>query len=452
MNIQSSRDRLQLGRSEELATSPRIVVPLGAAPDGLPWLLQVDRSRELATLFQVVPQVFGLSHREELPARVRDALERDVAAGLMGVHELPIEGRTVRGFVSRRKLKRLLGATLFAQLLEPAPGVDVDRGDDMGASTNVGAMASREDDDALLDAVERSIDALRSKRHLLIDIASAQAYSCGVRDTDRALRVPSPPVRSLAFEALSVLEGVEVLIGAPTGSWAVPLGDRAALNAALLRAFQGKHGGWVRYSIPRHQLLGQLVSIARSVDVLHRRERVHADLAPGNLLILAGGGRAFDGLDVEAGTPATAATFEWAAPEQIVGHPLDPRTDVHALGRIAAALLGGVVFGEETHYVVPIGGDRSRRVQLLKAEGVFLDVSGTDRDRSWQRAWQDLLGRAVGFDRARRPATAGQFADELAAVLERHPVTARIDLRPTFGDVVAVESADGLGFAHVVID
>ncbi|MBL0217288.1 MAG: hypothetical protein IPQ07_25845 [Myxococcales bacterium] len=451
MNIQSSRDRLQLGRSAELATSPRIVVELGTAPDGLPWLLQVDRSHELATLFQVVPQVFGLTHREDLPARVRDALERDVAAGLMGVHEVAIEGRGVRGFVSRRKLKRLLGATLFAQLLEPSAAAHVER-DGIGASTNVGAMASREDDDALLDAVERSIDALRSKRHLLVDIASAQAYSCGVRDTDRALRVPSAPVRPLAFETLSVLAGVEVLLQAPTGSWAVPLGERSALHAALLRIHQGKHGGSVRYSIPRHQLLAQLVAIARSVDVLHRRERVHADLAPGNLLILPAGGCAFDGLDIEAGTPATAATFEWAAPEQIVGHPLDPRTDVYALGRIAAALLGGVVFGEETHYVVPIGGDRSRRVQLLKAEGVFLDVSGTDRDRSWQRAWQDLLGRAVGFDRGRRPATAGQFADELAGVLERHPVTARLDLWPTFGDVVSVEGADGMTFAHVVID
>ena len=31
------------------------------------------------------------------------------------------------------------------------------------------------------------------------------------------------------------------------------------------------------------------------------------------------------------GMPATAATFDWAAPEQIVGLPLDPRADVYSL-------------------------------------------------------------------------------------------------------------------------
>jgi hypothetical protein len=157
-------------------------------------------------------------------------------------------------------------------------------------------------------------------------------------------------------------------------------------------------------------------------------------------------------MDLEAGNPATAATFEWAAPEQIVGHPVDPRTDVYALGRMTAAVLGGVVFGEETDYVVPIGGDRSRRVKLLKAEGMFLDITDTEHDRSWQRAWQELVGRAVSFDRGKRHATAGAFADELAGVLARHPVRSRIKLEPQFGDVVAIDTDQGLTFAHVVID
>ncbi len=454
MNIQGARDRVQVGKSGELASSPRVVVELGRAPDGLPWLLRVDRSHELATLFQVVPQVFGLSRREDLPPSVRNALEKDVAAGLMGVHDVDAADRAIRGFVSRKKLKRLIGPTLFAQVLEHN---SIDRGahaevGDRGASTNIGAVAVRDDNDSMLEAVERSIDALRSKRHLLLDLANSQAYSCSVRDTDRALRVPSAPIRPLAFESLALLSGVDAQISAPTGTWTVPLADRDSLTGALVRVHQGGHGGWLQYSIPRHELLAQLVSIARSVDALHRKERVHADLAPGNLLVCDGGARAFDGLDVEAGAPATAATFEWAAPEQIVGHPLDPRTDVYALGRIATAILGGVVFGEETVYIVPIGAGHSRRVQLLKAEGVFIDISDTDRERGWQRAWQDLLGRSVSYDRTKRPASAGHFADELSFILQRHAVPSKIDLQPSFGDIVAVDGQQGFSFAHVAAD
>ncbi|MFN0245583.1 MAG: protein kinase domain-containing protein [Kofleriaceae bacterium] len=449
MQIHAAGNRIQIGRIEDLATSPHVVIQLGTAPDGLPWLVRVDRSKELSTLFQVVPRVFGLTRREDLPTRVREALEHEVASGLMGVHDVAIEGRTARAFVARRKLKALLGPTLFAQLFDRRPVVGDAANDPI---TAVGAMAAREQDVALLDAVDRTIDALRAKRHLALDLATGGAYACSVRDTDRALRVPSEPIRPLAFETLSALGDVKAIVGSAAGSWSAHLADRAGYQLALTNAHRDSHGGWLRFEIERQQLLAQLVKVARAVDTLHRRERVHADLAPGNVLICSDGARAFDGLDLEAGSPATAATFEWAAPEQIVGHPVDPRTDVYALGRIATAVLGAVVFGEQTEYIVPIGGDRSRHVKLLKAEGVFLDITDTDHDRAWQRAWQELLGRSVHFDRSRRPATAGIFADELAALVEQYPVPARRSLEPAFGDTVAVETANGIEFAHILSD
>nr|HEX4314225.1 hypothetical protein [Kofleriaceae bacterium] len=453
MRVHAAMDRVQIGNPRELATSPRLVVPIGTAPDGLPWLMRVDRSRELSTLFQVVPSVFGLARREDLPPRVRQALERDVASGLMGVHELGAR----RAFVARSKLKRLLGPTLFSQLLEPAPDrVAATAGDDGGnaVNTNIGAMASRDQDDALLDAVDRSIVALRAKRHLLLDVDSGAASSCSVRDDDRALRVPSEPVRPLAYESLAALGRVEVDLISHGGTWTVELADRPGYLAGLLRLHQGtgNQGGWLRYRVPRQGVLQALVSVARDVADLHARGRVHGDLAPGNLLATAGGVHAFDGLDLEVGAPATAATFEWAAPEQIVGHPVDARTDVFALGRIANAIVGGVVFGEQTEYVVPIGAGKSRHVKLLKAEGVFLDVTESGHDRAWQRAWQELLGRSVAYDRARRPADARRFADELAEALERFPIDAALTLEPRFGDVTAVDAAGGIEFAHVVTD
>jgi hypothetical protein len=453
MNIPGATDRFQIGSSTELATAPRVVVRLGASPDGLPWLLRVDRSRELSTLFSVVPKVFGLSRAADLPDRVRNALERDVAAGLMGVHDLEAGGRMLRGFVSRKKLKHLLGPTLLAQMLERdhlTPAAESD--DDRASVTNVGAMAVRDNNEVLLDAVESSIKSLAAKRHLLVELGTTASYSCAVGESDRALRVPSAPIRPLAFESLAAFGGVEVNLQAASGTWKVPLADRDALHAALLRAYQGGSGGWITYDVPRQHILAQLVAIAREIEALHRKERVHADLAPGNLLVCDGGARPFDGLDIEAGTPATAATFDWAAPEQIVGHPVDPRTDVYALGRIATTILGGVMFGEATQYIVPIGGERSRRVQLLKGEGVFLDTTGTDRDRGWQRAWQDLLGRSISYDRNRRPATGGAFADELAALLERYPVPTKLEMVPKFGNIVEVVSDAGAQFAHLVID
>jgi len=447
-------DRIRVTAHGELEAAPRAVVALGTAPDGLPWLLEVDRSRRLEQLFATVLSVFELEKREELPKGVRTALERDVAAGLMGVHQVDLD-RTGPApvYVSRSKLKRLLGATLLSQILEPraADAPRVEGGGD--AATNVGALAAKELDVEMIEAVERSIHERRAKRHLLLRLADGAAFSGSVHQNDRALRTPQPPYRPLAFESLLDIGGaLAVLFAAGGESWRVPLSDRERFVGALLRVHQSRHGGQLRFEIPRARLCEAIAAAARSIGELHRRELVHADVAPGNLLLAAGGPVSFDSLDVRAGTPATAATFEWAAPEQIIGLPVDPRTDVFGLGRLVCALLGAVPFGEETRYVVPIGGSAARRVELLKAEGVFIDILETQHNREWQLAWQGFLGRCVAHDPGRRPADALRFADELADLTERLPPTGTVDCAGDFGAPVPVETPGGWNFAWLARD
>ncbi len=445
-------DRIRVTSHAELESAPRAVVRLGAAPDGLPWLLEVDRSRRLEQLFSTVLNVFELAKREDLPERVRTALEREVAAGLMGVHAVdPDRGGASPVYVSRRKLKRLLGPTILSQILEER--AQASPGNFAGdAATNVGAMAAREQDVEMIEAVERSIHERRSKRHLLLRLSDGAAFSGSVHQNDRALRTPQPPYRPLAFESLLELGALAVLSAAGGESWRVPLDERERFGAALLRVHNARQGGQLRFEIPRVRLCQAIAATARRIGELHRQELVHADVAPGNLLLAAGGPVSFDSLDVRAGTPATAATFEWAAPEQIIGLPVDPRTDVFGLGRIVCALLGGVPFGEETSYVVPIGGSSARRVKLLKAEGVFIDILETDHTREWQLAWQGFLGRCVAHDPGRRPPDAVRFADELSDLTARLPPAGTAECPGDFGTPVPLETSGGWTFAWLARD
>ena len=105
--------------SSELADAPRAIVCFGVAPDGLAWLIDADRSHRLQRLMQTVLSVFELSDPDELPERVRHAIENDLAVGLMGVHEADVDGLGARRvYVSRRKTKHLLGPTLLSQIIE----------------------------------------------------------------------------------------------------------------------------------------------------------------------------------------------------------------------------------------------------------------------------------------------------------------------------------------------
>jgi hypothetical protein len=448
----ASSDRIRLTQPGELETSPRAVVRFGDAPDGLPWLLEVDRSHRIQQLFDTVLQVFELARHDDLPARVKDALERDVAAGLMGIHEVDADGNgAARTYVSRLKLKRLLGPTILSQVLE-APVAAEPGPLSSAASTNVGAMAVQDLDVERIEAVERSIHERRSKRHLVLRLSDGAVFSGGVHQNDRALRTPHAPYRALAQESLVDL-GAEAMLSAGGGEvWRVPLADRDRFTGALLRVHQSPYGGRVRYEVPRAPLCRAIADAARAIAELHRRELVHADVAPGNLLLARGGPVSFDSLDVRAGTPASAATFEWAAPEQIIGQPVDPRTDVYGLGRVVCAVLGGVPFGEETSYVVPTGGSVARRVKLLKAEGVFIDILETELTREWQLAWQGFLGRCVAYDAARRPADAGRFADELTDLTTRLPPAGVVECAGSFGMPVPLETPAGWTFARLARD
>jgi hypothetical protein len=119
---------------------------------------------------------------------------------------------------------------------------------------------------------------------------------------------------------------------------------------------------------------------------------------------------------------------------------------------MAAAMIDGVPFGEETHYVVPIGGTRSRRVKLMKTEGVYLDILDNDHERTWQVAWQEFLGRGIAYDRTKRIDNAAAFADELAGLLDSHPPKGHLQLAGDFGDIVHMQQSDSWTFARVVSD
>jgi hypothetical protein len=313
-------------------------------------------------------------------------------------------------------------------------------------------MAASHGDEQLLEAVERSISERQSKRHLLIELEGGAVHTCSVAQDDKVLRTPKDPIRPLALESLASLPGVCALVEASGTNWEVPLGDWKELSSALVRAQQNHYGGRLTFRIPRRALLGKLVELARSLADLHRQERVHGDVAPGNVLLTEAGAVSYDSLDIAIGTPATAATFAWAAPEQIVGLPVDPGTDVYSLTRMAAAMIDGVPFGEETHYVVPIGGTRSRRVKLLKTEGVYLDILDSGHGRPWQVAWQEFLGRGIAYDRDKRIDHAESFADELAGLLESHPPTGSMELGGDFGDIVHMQRGESWTFARVVGD
>lgn len=103
--------------------------------------------------------------------------------------------------------------------------------------------------------------------------------------------------------------------------------------------------------------------VASALDYAHKRQLLHRDVKPANILLTAGDeddddlervfltdfgvskaiGDAADRISSMTSTGSIVATLDYASPEQIRGEVLDQRTDIYALGCVLYKLLTGSV-------------------------------------------------------------------------------------------------------------
>ena len=154
----------------------------------------------------------------------------------------------------------------------------------------------------------------------------------------------------------------------------------------------------LRGAIPADETLGILEGISGALDEAHEHGIIHRDIKPSNILFARvrgelvpkladfgiahsdlkkkprdDGSTAMEGMDAVS----TVALFSprWAAPEQLCGSPEGPRTDVYALGLLAAFMLTGkVLFGDED--VRTTFNDRVRGDTLLNSRLVQVGLIG----------------------------------------------------------------------------
>lgn len=198
----------------------------------------------------------------------------------------------------------------------------------------------------------------------------------------------------------------------------------------------GGRGGLIWYTMEyvRGMNLSRLVEVhgpqpvERVVEILeqalyamraaHAEGLMHRDLKPENMLIEAASGNlmitdfglalALGGPDGRAGSSARSGTPEYAAPEQLLGEPVDHRADLYALSLAAMfALTGEAPFGSGTPEAIlarklsgQLPGVRDRRpdvpeklVRVLAKGGARQAADRFQTAEEYERALQRVQGR-----------------------------------------------------------
>lgn len=157
-------------------------------------------------------------------------------------------------------------------------------------------------------------------------------------DLDR-YQITSDPRVTLAreFQAMSTLRHPHILAVLDYGFEAgQPYFTMELLeNAQTIMAYGRDHALEVRVRL--------LVQVLLALKYLHRREMIHRDLKPGNVLVFNGVVKVLDfglSMDVNQAT-GTVGTLAYMPPEVLFGHPAGRASDLYAVGVMAYELMAG---------------------------------------------------------------------------------------------------------------
>jgi serine/threonine protein kinase len=159
-----------------------------------------------------------------------------------------------------------------------------------------------------------------------------------------------------------------------------------------------------------------MIQVCRGLHYAHERQVVHRDIKPSNIRVLEDGtAKIMDfGIAKLAGSGVTKSgmlvgTVHCMSPEQVMGRPLDGRSDIFSVGVILYELLSGKR---------PFTGESATEVlyKIVHAEMPALpEAVGPQR-----QALQALVARTLAKDPEERPPSAGRLADELTQILAEH--------------------------------
>ena len=423
-----------------LRTTPDADVRIGAAEDGLHCVLEVRRGTNVASLVASIANAVarpGVEPPVAILQTFQQAIEQHSRQVWAGERILPVtmlDGTRRDMFVARSTLGTLF-RPLFAEILDSRPPRATNAARRRDATVAPARVGSPGTNAAALtgDASSPVIKALQSvggqNRFLGIALDDGSVHSVGVQ-SDGWVEWRSFLFESLADnfpEARFALRHRGRSRATVDGAIAdyVPTIEQEASRVA---GDDGHVEIDTIFQLERRDVGRMLLAIATLVSDSHAQGRIHGDLKPTNIVLTPGRPTLIDDFDLKTGDVAPGWTPDWSSPEQVLGNPIAPSTDIYPLGVMVVRLLGGRLVGEVRKFKTAPLADGRDEFDVFYDPFIHVDPKQAVMTNAGLSAWLAFGRACLTFNPDQRVHSAARFVDRLAALLEEHPLQGRVDV------------------------
>jgi hypothetical protein len=415
----------------KIRTEPSVLVPLGLSEDGLPFILNIKRSRSLQPHLDLLFKTIGRDHSDAtsgLYSNIKQLLEEEAIQYWSSerIFDVQMHNDTKDSlYVTHFDLSHM--RTLLFRLLAAKTGPG------KAQATQAAGITHRTESEFPI------VSSGGENRHLAISIRDGRVYSVGLRG-DKWVEW-----RPFLWESIeSHFPDAEYLV-AGTGDSFRASEYPALLTERSLRCVDedGRIHLTINVRVPRRSVARVIVEIARELQVLHGQGLVHGDLKPQNVLLTPGQIELIDGFNVRDGRRAPGWTPYWAAPEQVTGGAISYSADIYPLGVMVAHLLGAELVGEVRYHVAPNWLRGTSRHEVLHDPAPFIDESRQAISGQDMLSWITFVMECLKFDQTRRPSCALEFAERLEGLIEARSPLGHIEVLSSSYQLVAATLPDG---------
>ncbi len=424
--------------ADELRKQTNIILRFDTAPDGIARFVSIERKHGDLFIKGDVARMIGCDE-DDVPAAIEGNIlniDELVDNELLkkNIYTINTPDATLNGdyYVSENSISFITPDTLLTQILGRGSKLDLlyrekpvtffNRSEVACQTEALSSMSDEEFQEARKE--------IESKKFLSISLNDNKKQVLCIPDRTNVTGIKS--VEDFISEDVSIFCPKIVLKEYNKPDVEFDIGTE--IYADYLADIANNHRKTLYYRVSRHKVAMVLSTLVGQLSELHKKDLVHCDLKPQNILCLKDGLVPFDGINVRNGEISAGMTTNYCAPEQILTMPVSPATDVYNMGLMVLSVIDGIVYGKTSSYIIPTGGVAVKEVKLLTDPMVYIDYESSNiRDKEGIVFWRLFLEKCLAFDTKNRFPDMESFFNEYSRLLDRYPLKNDIDFTPNFG-------------------